>query len=153
MFEYQHPHTSLTLRQGLDEYYAVHDNVTPPSEHRPEAAELFRGHDIGHVVFGTTTDLLDEARTDTWLLFGCDVGLLGYSRYFALPEAKAAFGTIGWQRVLADAWPLTQVMWNVWTRTRRMRKRWPWRVHEDVLERHLCSLRQEYGISVITGPA
>ncbi|MEX1366818.1 MAG: hypothetical protein AB1Z98_27070 [Nannocystaceae bacterium] len=152
MFDYQRPLSPMTLAQGLREYYAVHDNVTPPDQHRPEAAALFRSHDVGHVVFGTTTDLLDEARTDTWLLFGCDVGLVGYSRYFKLPEAKAAFDSVGWRTMVRDAWPLTKAMWNIWRRTRAMRKPWPWLPPEDVFARPLRDLREEWGIDVVTGP-
>ena len=153
MYEYQQPQSLLTLRQGLQEYYAVHENVTPPTEHRPEAAALFRGHDMGHVVFGTTTNLLDEARTDTWFLFGCDVGFVGYSKYLTLPESKAAFATIGWGGVIRNAWPITKAMWNVWRRTKRMRKPWPWQPPQTLLDRPLVSLRHEFGIDVVTGPA
>lgn len=149
MFDYQQPETSMTLTEGLAEYYAVHDNVTPPTEHRPEAAELFQYHDIGHVVFGTTTDLLDEARTDTWLLFGCDVGFVGYSRYFKLPEAKAAFDMVGWREVLRGSWPLTKAMWGVWRRTRAMRKKWTWVPAESTFARSLKDIRDEWGIRVV----
>ncbi|MBV1857400.1 MAG: hypothetical protein KUG77_03235 [Nannocystaceae bacterium] len=153
MFDYQQPRSSMTLAEGLEEYYAVHDNVTPPQQHRPEAAALFRYHDIGHVVFGTTTDLLDEARTDTWLLFGCDVGFLGYAGYFKLPEAKAAFDSVGWKTVAREAWPITKAMWNIWRRTRSMRKPWPWKPGDTALARPLVDLREEWGIEVVTGPA
>ncbi|MCR9163838.1 MAG: hypothetical protein ACE37F_01120 [Nannocystaceae bacterium] len=151
MYDYQPANSRMTLAEGLEEYYAVHDNVTPPSEHRPEAAALFRSHDIGHVVFGTTTDLLDEARTDTWILFGCDVGVLGYSSYFKLPEAKAAFDGVGWKTVLREAWPITKAMAGVWKRTRAMRKKWPWEPPQSAFERPLHSLRDEWGIRVVTG--
>ncbi|MEM6293498.1 MAG: hypothetical protein AAGA54_19655 [Myxococcota bacterium] len=151
MHDYQRPDTSMTLAEGLTEYYAVHDNVTPPTEHRPEAATLFANHDVGHVVFGTTTDLLDEARTDTWILFGCDVGFRGYAGYFELPEAKAAFASVGWGGVIASAWPLTRAMWDVWRRTKRMHKKWPWIAGEALHQRSLGSLREEWGIEAITG--
>lgn len=151
MFDYQRPQSPMTLRQGLDEYYAVHDNVTPPTEHRPEALALFRYHDIGHVVFGTSTDLMGEARTDTWLLFGCDVGFRGYARYLQLPEAKATFDTVGWGAVLRQGWPITRAMWDVWRRTRAMRKKWPWHPPEAALDRPLEELRGEWGIRVVTG--
>lgn len=150
MFDYQRQETAMTLAEGLAEYYAVHDNVTPPSEQRLEAADLFSNHDVGHVVFGTTTTLIDEARTDTWLLFGCDVGLTGYTGYLALPEAKAAFASIGWGAVLREGWPITRAMWNVWRRTRRMNKKWPWRASDALRARPLAALREEFGIDVIT---
>lgn len=151
MYDYQRATSTMTLADGLDEYYAVHDNVTPPGEHRPEAAALFRSHDIGHVVFGTTTDLIDEARTDTWIMFGCDVGLMGYSSYFKLPEAKAAFDSVGVPTMLRNAWPLTKVMWNTWRRARAMRKRWPWTPPAALHDRSLRDLRSEWGIAVTTG--
>ena len=151
MFDYQQPNSSMTLTEGLEEYYAVHDNVTPPTEHRPEAVDLFRYHDIGHVVFGTTTDLMDEARTDTWLLFGCDVGFVGYSRYFELPEAKAAFATVGWGQVARESWPLTKAMWGVWRRTRSMRKKWTWKPPQFTFDRSLADIRDAWGIHVVTG--
>lgn len=153
MFDYQRQDTAMTLAEGLAEYYAVHDNVTPPTSYKPEAADLFANHDVGHVVFGTTPTLIDEARTDTWLLFGCDVGFSGYVNYLKLPEAKAAFDLVGWGAVFRESWPMTKAMWNVWRRTRRMKKKWPWRASEPLRERPLVSLREEFGIDVVTGAA
>lgn len=81
------------------------------------------------------------------------MGFRGYAGYFKLPEAKAAFDSLGWKEIALEAWPITKAMWNVWRRTKAMRKPWPWKPGDAALARPLADLREEWGIEVITGPA
>lgn len=149
--EYQRPETDMTLREGLEEYYRVHENVTPPSAYDEGGAhELFRNHDVGHVVFGTTTTMEDEARTDTWLMYGCDVGFWGYMAYLKQPEATAILKEIGWAKLLGGLWPMTRAMFQTRRRARKMAKKWPWAQHDELMEQPLAELRREYGIQVFS---
>lgn len=152
MHEYQRVGTSLTLREGLDEYYRVHENVTNPGAYDDDGAyDLFRNHDVGHVVFGTTTTMEDEARTDTWLMYGCDVGFWGYMEYLRRPEATAILKQIGLRDLLRGMWPMTRAMFQTRRRAKRMIKKWPWRDHAGLMDRRITSLRSEYGIQVFEG--
>lgn len=153
MHAYQAHDSVMTLREGLAEYYDVHDNVTPPDEHSSRAAELFRYHDVGHVVFGTTTNLLDEARTDTWLMFGSDVGAWSYTKYLNQPEATAILKEVGYWKMIKQAGPLLGAMWDVWRRTRRMKQKWPWTEHAALMDRPLVDLRRVHGIEVVGSAA
>ncbi len=48
---------------------------------------------------------------------------------------------------------MTKATWNVWRRTKAIRKRWPWKPGGAGLARPLLDLREEWGIAVVTGPA
>ncbi len=44
--------STQTLRQGLEEYYAVNLKVTDPRSLQPEFAKILLAHDVSHVVYG-----------------------------------------------------------------------------------------------------
>src|SRR5215469_15871298 len=100
-FEYQRQDSTLTLAAGLDEYYRGHPALIRPEAISPESAELFRPHDICHVIFGLDTTMVDEAMADLRTLLGTDVGLRRYLHYVRTnKEAKQIFEQIGYLRVL-----------------------------------------------------
>jgi hypothetical protein len=62
-----------------------------------ESAELFRSHDMCHVIFGLDTTFADEAMVDARTLLSCDVGVRKYVRHLMTnPEAKAIFKEVGY---------------------------------------------------------
>ena len=67
---YQDQDSPLTLREGLDEYRAANPALVDPAASTDKGAAFFASHDACHVVFGTTTAILDEATTDLWTFFG-----------------------------------------------------------------------------------
>jgi hypothetical protein len=72
----------MTLAEALVEYYAANaGRVLRPSDLSDESAELFRSHDICHVIFGLDTTFADEAMVDTRTLLSCDVGVRKYARW------------------------------------------------------------------------
>jgi hypothetical protein len=69
----------MSLAEGLMEYYAANTGkVLRPSDLSEESAELFRSHDMCHVIFGLDTTFPDEAIVDTRTLLSCDVGVRKY---------------------------------------------------------------------------
>ena len=90
-----------TLAEGLEEYYAANAGiVTRPSNLPPESVALFKGHDTGHVIFGLSTSLTDEAMADTRILLSTDAGFWRYSRYLTADEqTKAIFKQVGYGKV------------------------------------------------------
>ena len=92
----------MTFAEALAEYSAANTGrVLRPSDLSDESAELFRNHDMCHVIFGLDTTFADEAMVDTRTLLTCDVGVRKYLRYLMTsPEAKAIFKEIGYLKCI-----------------------------------------------------
>jgi hypothetical protein len=147
---YRSQQAAMTLAEGLTEYYAANTSkVLRPSDLSEESAELFRSHDICHVIFGLDTTLADEAIVDTRTFLSCDVGVRKYARYLTTnPEAKAIFAETGylkciWITILAVP-RIIRAAWEAW----KMPKKWPWTPPSAFQNRTLPDLRQEFGIIV-----
>ncbi|MGH6822167.1 MAG: hypothetical protein ACREC4_01540 [Methylocella sp.] len=129
---YQNQDADMTLAEALAEYYAAnHGRVLRPGDLSEASAELFRGHDMCHVIFGLDTTLADEALADTRTLLSCDVGVRKYVRYLTTnPEAKAIFKELGylkssWITILAVPRVLRAIR-EAW----KMPRKWPWASRE-----------------------
>jgi len=115
-----------------------------------ESAELFRSHDMCHVIFGRDTTFADEAMVDARTLLSCDVGVRKYVRHLITnPEAKAIFKEVGylksiWITILAIPRVL-RATWEAW----KMPRKWPWTPPPSFQKRTLSGLRREFGIVVI----
>ncbi|HUO93303.1 MAG TPA: hypothetical protein VMU22_10290 [Rhizomicrobium sp.] len=149
--QYQQQDSPQTLAEALAEYYRVNDGVvTRPADLPPESKALFVGHDTGHVIFGLSTSLEDEAMADTRILLSSDVGFWRYSRYLAADQqAKAIFKQVGYGRVLLYSLRATpRILRAIWE-AMRTGKRWPWAPPSSFQTRSLADLRREFGIRVI----
>src|SRR5262245_48916591 len=91
-----------SLREALEEYYALNPNLLDPDELSVEARTLFKCHDVTHVIFGCDTSLRGETLVDAWAIFGTTAGLLVYLRYLKYQEVKAIFAEIGVLRIAAE---------------------------------------------------
>ena len=149
--EYQQQDCPMTLCEGLEEYYrANRGRVLRPEDLTPESKDLFRSHDMCHVIFGLDTTMSDEAMADTRTLFSCDVGFGTYARYLMTnPDAKAIFKDVGYLRVIWGTLLTTPRLLRAMVASFRMPKKWPWTPTADELRRPLAELRREYGIRVI----
>lgn len=147
-FRYQAQDAGMTLAEGLAEYYAVHPQITRPDNLPPESAELFRHHDLCHVIFGLDITLPDEGMADIRTMLGTDVGPRRYMRYLLTnKEAMAIFEEIGWTKGLLSLIPLTpRILKALWRAPRQ--KRWPWNVPADYLDVPLKELRARHRIRV-----
>jgi hypothetical protein len=148
---YQQQDSRQTLADGLEEYYAANiGKVVRPRDLPPESADLFRSHDICHVVFGLNTTLDDEAMADVRTLLSCDVGWRRYARYMTSdPAAKAIFKELGYLKSVWVTIHAVPRMCRAVIEVFRMKKRWPWTPPESFQERPLADLRQEYGIRLV----
>ena len=71
---YQIQDSTMTLREGLDEYYQVNPGLSDPDTIKdPVSATYFSNHDASHVFFGTHTGQLNEGVNDLLTLWGLDV--------------------------------------------------------------------------------
>ena len=151
MLRYQEQNSPQTLAEGLEEYYAANAGiVTRPRDLPADSVALFTNHDIGHVIFGLTTSLEDEAMADTRILLSTDVGFVRYSRYItADQQAKTIFKQVGYPKVVLHTLKtLPRIARTAWEAL-RARKRWPWETPETYQTRTLAELRREFGIRVI----
>ncbi len=157
-YRYLEPNSTMTLAEGLREYYAVHPDLFSPEElaNREELGDLgrfFAAHDACHVLFGLDTDLVDEALADTWTFAGTDVKWAQLMSYFKRPEQRSffveLFSEIGWwSTIWRTATAVPKVVVALF-RARKMKKKWPifeWNHH---LARPLIELRREFGIRVL----
>lgn len=149
--KYQEQDSTLTLSEGLEEYYRVNaGRVLRPESLSPESRALFRSHDMCHVAFGLTTSLSDETLADTRTLFSCDVGFRRYVRYlWSNPDAKALFEELGWARIVWITMRSIPRVLRAIGEVRRMHGKWPWEPPPEYLAMPLTELRRKYGIRVI----
>jgi hypothetical protein len=67
---YQNQDSDVTLAEAVAEYSAANTGrVLRPSDLSEESAELFRSHDMCHVIFGLDTTIANETIVDTRTLF------------------------------------------------------------------------------------
>jgi len=148
---YQQQDCPMTLAEGLEEYYRANQGrVTRPDDLSQESRDLFRSHDMCHVIFGLDTTLADETMADMRTLISCDVGFRAYGRYLATnPDAKALFEELGYGRaVLATLIAVPRILRAV-VENFRMTQKWPWKPPASYLGRSLSELRRAHGIRVI----
>jgi hypothetical protein len=147
---YQDPETTMTLREGLAEYYQVNPGLSNPANITNEkSTAYFRNHDTTHVVFGTNTAILDEAVNDMLTIFGVDIRLRDYFwGFFATDEAKTIAKEFRVVPVLSALWHTARLMPKIWRHSRAMTKKWPWAAPGALMDRPLREIREEYGIEL-----
>lgn len=145
MIQYQRLHTTLTLEEGLREYYASRKGLVGGRVVSPAAREFFRCHDAAHVVFGCSTTLLNEAIVKLWSLFGTTAGL-SLLRAYRLPESNEVYEQLERREIVHTAMRSLTIVPRVLWRCARMRKRWPWAEFEKYLDVPLVEIRREFGI-------
>lgn len=144
---YTAPDCALTLAEGLEEFQAVNTGLLPYTD--PELREFLRAHDSCHVLFGLTTELVDEAVADTWTLFGTDVGTRRYFAYLKRPEIAGLVKDIGWWSMfVATARALPRALRAI-GRARRMSAPWPYFDYARFLGEPLVALRQRYNVELL----
>ena len=151
---YQLPDATMTLREGLAEYYEVNPGLSDPAGiDDPKSAAYFRNHDSTHVVFGTHTGALHEGVNDLWTILGVDIRFRDYvTGFFATDESKDIAKEISKQfsgtTGVSLVWQTLRLLPELRRRTRAMTKKWPWTPPDPHLDRPLNELRAEYGITV-----
>jgi hypothetical protein len=149
-FAYQTQNATLTLREGLAEYYRVNPGLIDPDGASDQGAVFFRSHDACHVVFGTSTQITDEAATDFWTIFGVDLTVRQYAtQFFESAEGKGLLKSFGWKMMLVEGWRSIFLVPRVWRQTRKMTRKWPWTGFDGYLDMPLGEIRSEFGIELL----
>ena len=146
---YMRPDATMTLREGLAEYYTTIDGLITEENADPEVAALFRFHDTCHVLFGCDTSIHGEALADTWSIFGTTVTLKTYQRYLSFSETQSIFKSMTFKDLLKAIGESVTSMPLAFWRAQHMTKKWPFMDHEQHMDRPLDELRAEFGIEVI----
>ena len=141
--------STQSLSEGIAEYYAHNSALLDPSRLPGDAAELFRQHDAGHVVFGCDTSLRGETLIDTWTVFATTAGLRGYLEYFKYPQVNQIFAETGYWRIGLEFVRCLKDVFRVLVRSRRISAKWPWQHYERYLDRPLSDIRREFNIRVV----
>ena len=146
---YMQPDATMTLREGLQEYYATIDGLVTEENASKEVADLFRFHDTCHVVFGCDTSPRGEALADTWSIFGSTVTLKTYRDYANLQETKNLFSEMTFGDMLTMLASSSTAVPVAFWRAQHMNKKWPFREHDEYLDMPLNEIRAEFGIQVV----
>jgi ubiquinone biosynthesis protein Coq4 len=148
MLKYKRPDTTITLAEGLREYYASRDDLATGRGISDAAQEFFRCHDAAHVVFGCSTELPDEGVVKMWSFFGTTAGF-GLLAAYRLSESQEIYETLGWGLVVSTAVRMLRLVPLTLWRCFRMVKRWPWSQFDQYLDVPLAEIRREYGIQLV----
>lgn len=147
---YQLQDSTMTLAEGLAEYYRVNPGLDDPKDiSDPESAHFFGLHDTTHVIFGTHTGDLNEACNDWYTLFGVELVFMDYLRGYLRTEQSKRINAYYFK------WETLRVLWRgllllpaMRRLARGMHKKWPWQPSEKMVHTPLNELRAEYGIQV-----
>jgi hypothetical protein len=152
--QYERRESKQTLRQGLQEYYALNPQITAPDSQSVEFAEILRAHDVGHVLFGCDTGMYDELKILPlfWWTTECTFGV-----YLTMKDSPAV--DVMYADMIQEKgrlWLLVSVLRvlprllpelaSIWSRTRQWPKRLPFLEYQHLLDRQLDSIRSEYNI-------
>jgi hypothetical protein len=116
---------------------------------RPEARALMDRHDVIHVLFGLDTSLRQEAMVDLWTLFGTTARLSELLAYLRLPEEQQILAEIGAWRIAVTTLKAIPDAFRIAGAARRLRRKWPWREHENLLDRPLNEVREGFGVTLM----
>ena len=140
---------SISLREGLERYYARNAVLFGDRDHSAQAQAFFHCHDVAHVVFGCDTSLYGEGVVKVYTIFGTTLGLWKHLRGYSEASAWRLFTQYRLSHVLTHLWRLITHMPVAMLRARRMTRPWPWADHEQYLDQTLDAIRQEFNIAVM----
>lgn len=150
--------STQTLREGLEEYYAMNSHVADPRKLPTEFGKVLLAHDVSHVVYGCDTTLYNELKILPLIWWTSDytfgkhlktiqdptIGLAVRGMYKDLLEARGAlwlYVSIGF--VLLQLLPELVFLWL----KTRQRQRWvPFMEFEPLLDRPLLEIRQDFDL-------
>lgn len=159
--KYTNKNSTQTLRQGLEEYYAVNPNVTDPRELPPAFAKILLAHDVSHIILGCDTDMYDEIKLLPLGFWTSDFKFSDYLRVNRDPIIKPAIrimyddlvkqhGVLWLYASIFVVLPklLPEVV-GIWFKTRGNRKYYPFLDYEPLLDHSLWDIRQEFDLLVV----
>ena len=154
MLDFQYQECSLTLREGVEHYREYLKKNGKKVLDDQEGSSTILSHDATHVMYGLDTSLEEEQILNFWTLFGTKFTWKEIFAYNGREEVsefnKDLIKELGIMNILRleirSVVPLFQVLRNL----RLKKKKWPFIFSKELMDRSVSSLREEYGIKILT---
>ncbi|AUT00007.1 hypothetical protein CLI64_06190 [Nostoc sp. CENA543] len=155
---YTDKHSTQTLQQGLDEYYAVNPNVTDPRTQPAAFAKILLAHDASHVIYGCDTGMYDELKLLPLIWWTSDYKFSDHLRTLKDPTISPAIQVmyddlinqhgVWWlySSIVLVLPKLLPELIMLWFKTRQRQNYVPFLDFAPLLERSLVDIRQEFEI-------
>ena len=147
MHAFQAQNATMTLAEGLAEYFDSYPALKRGDSLSAPARQFFQCHDVAHVIFGCDTSLTQEAVVKLSSLFGTTAGL-SVLRGYALHDSQDIYRTLKAGDIFATVLAAFTFVPQTLARRIRQKRRWPWSDFSPFLDRPLCDIRSEFGIQV-----
>ncbi|PZV14323.1 MAG: hypothetical protein DCF20_13065 [Pseudanabaena sp.] len=143
-----------TLREGLEEYYAINPHLTPPDSQPPEFAKILLAHDVGHVIYGCDTGMYDELKILPLFWWTSECTFQKFREMRKTPAVDVMYDDMIQQNgvlwlygnILRVLPPLMPELISIWVKTRNRNKRLPFLEFHPLLDRSLLDIRQEFDL-------
>ena len=161
MLAYQHQDCDLTLTEGLEIYWNHLQDVGKKQLVDNENSTVVMDHDCTHVIFGLDSSVEQEMILDRWTKRGTS-GYLKYvldfvRLYLKNLEIREAIrenrknlikelGVSNLLRLAITTWPKSK---EARKRAKKMKKKWGLRCPQELLNKKIYDLRNEYGIVIL----
>ena len=154
MLDFQNQECSLTLREGVEHYRAYLKKNGKKVLDDQEDSLTILSHDATHVIYGLDTSLEEEQMLNFWPLFGTIYTWKEIMAYNGREEVSdftkdllKELGVINMVMLtIRSIVPFFQVLRNL----RLKKKKWSFVPPNELMDRSVSSLREEYGIKILT---
>jgi hypothetical protein len=151
---YTDKNSTQTLREGLEEYYAVNSDFTHPSTQPPDFAKIMFAHDASHVIYGCDTDMYDELKILPLTFWTSDFKFRDYLRERKNPAVDVMYDDLIkrhgvlwlYSSILVVIPQLLPELMAIWFKTRKRQHYVPFLHFEPLLDRSLLDIRTEFEI-------
>ena len=151
---YTNKNTTQTLREGLEEHYALNCRITLPETMPPELAKILQSHDVAHVIYGCDTGIYDELKLLLLSSLTSECSNDCFSVMRKTPAVEVIYGDVIREkgvlwlglRVLKVIPSFIPELISIYFKTRLRNKRVPLLEFPSWLERSVNDIRQEFDL-------
>ncbi|MDZ8079563.1 MAG: hypothetical protein RMX35_10750 [Nostoc sp. DcaGUA01] len=152
--KYTNKNSTQTLRQGLEEYYAVNFHITHPKTQPEDFAKILLAHDASHVIYGCHTNMYDELKLLPLTFWTSDFKFRDWLRERQNPSVNVMYeemierdGVIQlYSSIFFELMRLIPELISMWLKTRNHKTFVPFLNFEPMLDRSLLEIRQEFDL-------
>lgn len=150
--------STQTLREGLEEYYTFHPNVTDPRKLPPDFAKILLAHDVSHIVYGCDTSMYDELKILPLTWWTSNYKFRDHLRTIKDPIISPAIKVMYDDLIKEHGvmWLYASILFvlpqllpeliSMWRKTRQRQRFVPFLDFEPMLDRSLLEIRQEFDL-------
>lgn len=141
-----------TVKEGLEEYYAINSDLTNPNTQPSDFGKILLAHDVGHIIYGCTTDMYDELRLLGLFWWTSECTFKEYLKMRKNPAVDVMYddlikrnGVVWLYLSIILVLPrLLPELILIWFKGRNRQNRVPFIGFEPLLNRSLLDIRQEF---------